>query len=72
LVSVSADIRITHIMGTAIHIGTGIMVMGQVSTPGPHFTGTVVIAFTIRATIDIIITGAGNKLNRPGFFEAGG
>jgi hypothetical protein len=54
-------------MGAAIHIGTGIMVMGRASTSGPHFTGTGAIEFTTRGTIDTIITGVGNKLTDQDF-----
>jgi hypothetical protein len=48
-------------MGAAIHIRTGITVMGQASTSGPHFTGIAAIEFTIHE-LDTIITGVGNKL----------
>ena len=58
-------------MGADIPIGpTGIM--DRRSTSGRHFTGTTVVEFTTRGTIGTIITGAGNKLKRPRFFEAGG
>jgi hypothetical protein len=59
LVSVSAGIRITRIMA-AIHIGTGIMVMGRGPTSGHHSIGIAVTGFTTRGTIDTIITGVGN------------
>jgi len=40
---------------------------------GRRFIGTMVTAFTIRATIDTIITGTGTKLKTPNeIFEAGG
>ena len=72
----SADIRIptdTRIRtGAAIHIGTGITIMGRGSTSDPHFTGTAAIEFTTRGIIDITITAVGNKLRGQEIFEAGG
>jgi hypothetical protein len=76
LASGSADIRIptdTRIRtGAAIHIGTGITIMGRGSTSDPHFTGIMDIEFITRGTIDIIITAVGNELRGQEIFEAGG
>jgi hypothetical protein len=55
--------------GAAIHIATGIIIMGRASTSDPHFTGITAIEFTTRDTIDTIITAVGNKLRGQEIFE---
>ena len=70
------DIQGTDILtaaATLIRITDTTLTTGRTTTVGRHFIGTMVTAFTIRATIDTIVTGTGTKLKTPNeIFEAGG
>ena len=72
-----SDIRDTDILitdtATLIRTTDTTLTTGRTTTVGRHFIGTMVTAFTIRATIDTIVTGTGTKLKTPNeIFEAGG